>query len=381
MLPGLCICWGIVTTFQSLMHTYSGLLACRFFLGLCEGGLFPGFILYLSTFYRRHELQRRVGLIYGAASVSGAFSGLLAAAIEKMNGIGGLKGYKWIFLLEGLFTVVFGVFTLWILPNTPKQVLSFTPEQAEYCTRRLETDSKSHENRKLNKKSVLSAFKEPHIITLSVIGFCNGVTINGLAYFVPSIVSALDYSTTKTQLLSVPPFAIAFVFTMIAATFADKFHRRGLAALCTLSLGIVGCVLNLTGTSIAVQYTSLCFLVASIYSSAPSILTWFPNNTATYSRRATAIAIGFVTSNSGGIVATWIYPSNTAPRYLFATKFNLSLVCIEMALVIVQLTLLRHLNKKKVENRDRLLAGIEHLSLDEQMEVLGDHHPDFKYTL
>ena len=381
MLPGLCILWGTVTTFQSLMSSYGGLLACRFFLGLCEGGLFPGFVLYLSDFYRRHELQTRIGLIFGAASLSGAFSGLLAAAIVKMNGIGGLKGYKWIFLLEGGFTVVFGMCSLWLLPNTPKQVLSFTPEQAAYCTARLNADSKSTESHKITAKAVLSSFREPHVIIIAIISFCNGTCITGLAYFTPSIVQALGYGTTKTQLLTVPPFALALVATMIAATFADRYHRRGLVAFCTLALGIIGCALNLTGTSIAVRYTALCFLITSIYSTSPSILTWIPNNSATYSRRATAVAIGFVTSNSGGIISTWIYPQKSAPRYLFGTRFNLSLICIEMALIVVQVALLRHLNQKKVDKRDELLSGLEHLSLDEQMEVLGDHHPDFRYTL
>ena len=380
MLPGLCILWGTVTTFQSLMTTYGGLIACRFFLGLCEGGLFPGFVLYLSDFYQRHELQKRIGLIYGAASLSGAFSGLLAAAIEKMNGIGGLKGYKWIFLLEGGFTVVFGFFSLWILPNTPQQVLSFTPEQAEYCSMRLEADSKSKADHKITVKAVLSTFKDLHVINVAIMAFCQGTCITGLAYFTPSIVQALGYGTTRTQLLTVPPFALALVATMIAATYADRYHRRGVAALCSLSLGIVGCALNLTGTSVGVRYTSLCFLVAGIYSQAPSILTWIPNNSATYSRRATAIAIGFVTSNSGGIISTWIYPQTSAPRFLFGTRFNLSLICIEMALILVQIALLRHLNQRKIDKRDELLSGIEHLSLEEQMEILGDHHPDFKYT-
>jgi len=76
------------------MQNYSRLLACRFFLGLCECGLFPGFVLYLFEFYRRHELQTRIGLIYGAASVSGAFSGLLAAAIEKLDGKANLAGWR-----------------------------------------------------------------------------------------------------------------------------------------------------------------------------------------------------------------------------------------------------------------------------------------------
>jgi hypothetical protein len=82
-------------------------------------------------------------------------------------------------------------------------------------------------------------------------------------------------------------------------------------------------------------------MVASIYSTAPSLLTWVPNNCAAYGRRATAVAIIFVTSNNGRMVATWLYPTSTAPRCLVATLVNLSLICVKMALLLVQLFLLR----------------------------------------
>lgn len=381
MLPGLCILWGTVSTFQCLMQNYSGLLACRFFLGLCEGGLFPGFVLYLSDFYRRTELQTRIGWIYGAASVSGAFSGLLAAAIEKLDGTGNLAGWRWIFLLEGCATIAFGIFALWVLPNGPQKILTFTAEQAAYCSQRLATGTVTKESPKITFKAVVSAFKSPHILNMGVIGFCNGVVIGGISYFTPSIVQALGYGETKTQLLSVPPYAIAFVLTMAAATLADRCHRRGFIAISTLSLGVVGSVLNLTCTSVGARYTAQCLMVSSIYSTAPSLLTWVPNNAAAYGRRATAVGIVFVTSNAAGMVAMWLYPTSTAPRYLFATSFNLSIICIELALIALQIALLAHLNRKKKERRAELLAGLEHLLLQEQMEILGDHHPDFKYVL
>lgn len=71
MLPTLVSLWGVVCIFQGLVQGYSGLLAARFFLGLLEGGLFPGLVLYLSMFYRRGELQLRVALFFSAASLSG----------------------------------------------------------------------------------------------------------------------------------------------------------------------------------------------------------------------------------------------------------------------------------------------------------------------
>ena len=215
--------WGTVTLFQSLIRGYSGLLACRFFLGLCEGDLFPGFVLYLSEFYCRQELQRRIDCTYGAASVSGAFSGLLAAATAKMDGIAALKGWARIFLLEGAATVWFSLFALWALPNTPKHVRLFNHEEASYCSQRLSADAKVNENPHISFKAVLSVFKELHVVNMAAITFCNGIVIAGIAYFTPSIVQALGYGDTKTQLLTVPPYTIAFLLTMAAENSADRY--------------------------------------------------------------------------------------------------------------------------------------------------------------
>ena len=381
MLPGMCLCWGIVTTLQSLVNSYSGLLACRALLGFCEGGLFPGIVLYLSGFYKPHELQVRIGLFFSAAALSGAFSGLLAAVIQNMEGISGLHGWQWIFLLEGLFTVIFASFAFYILPNTPQQVKTFNQEQADWCESRLKSArfTKSH---KISLKAVGSTFKDIHVWILCIILFCNGTSLFGLAYFTPSIVAGLGYTRTHTQLLAVPPFACAFVVTMIAAYLADRYRRRGLTAICTTCLALIGFSVFLTSTSNGMKYTALCFLIIGIYSSAPSLISWIPNNVAAHSRRATAVAMGFVSTNIGGILSTWIYPKTSAPRYTFAARFNLSLVCITIALITAEVFLLRWMNQRKAAgDRDGLLADVKELSVEEQHNVLGDHHPEFRYTL
>lgn len=98
-LPVMTTLWGLITTLQGLVTSYSGLLVARFFLGLVEGGLLPGIVLVLSRFYKRDQLQLRLALLFTGASLTGAFSGLLASAIVGMNGLAGHKGWQWIFIL------------------------------------------------------------------------------------------------------------------------------------------------------------------------------------------------------------------------------------------------------------------------------------------
>ena len=100
--------WGLVMTLMGLVHSYPGLLVARMALGLAEGGLFPGVTFYITMWYRRHECGYRMALFFSAATLAGAFGGLLARGISEMHGIGGKPGWAWIFILEGLATLFVG---------------------------------------------------------------------------------------------------------------------------------------------------------------------------------------------------------------------------------------------------------------------------------
>ncbi|KAL2817690.1 major facilitator superfamily domain-containing protein [Aspergillus cavernicola] len=380
LLPTLCTAWGLVTILQCKAHNFNGFVACRFFLGLCEGGLFPGIVLYLSGFYRRHELQVRIALFFSAASLSGAFSGLLAAAIQQMDGLRNLRGWQWIFILEGLFTVCFGLFSYAMLPNTPHSVMTFHPHHKTHCLARLQLDSNLFESDPITAQKILSVFKDLHVLLLSAILFASGTCLFGLAYFSPSIVQAMGYSNTRTQLMTVPPYAVAFVVTMLTAYYADRYRQRGLAALATTSIAFIGAIMTLLARSTPLRYAALILLVTGIYAAAPCLISWIPNNSAGHVRRATAVAIGFISTSSGGVMSTWIYPASSKPYYNLGARFNLALTAISLAALVAQILLLRSLNYAKVTRRAEILAGLEGLTPQEQFELLGDTHPDYRYT-
>jgi MFS family permease len=125
-IPFIMVCWGICTTLMGeflvfyatklnsadvqagLVKNYPGLMAARAALGIAEGGLFPGVSFYITMWYRRHECGFRMAIFFSAATAAGAFGGLLARGITEMDGLGGLDGWAWIFILEGLITFFVG---------------------------------------------------------------------------------------------------------------------------------------------------------------------------------------------------------------------------------------------------------------------------------
>ncbi|KAA1079186.1 hypothetical protein PGT21_003013 [Puccinia graminis f. sp. tritici] len=211
-IPLTVIIWGVVTFLHGFVKTYRGLLVARFFLGLVEGGLYPGLILYLSMFYNKAELQLRIGLFFSTMCLSGVVSGLLTYAIVKLDGRWGHPGWSWVFMIEGIVTTIFGIITLLFLPSSIKKTKFLTDEEKTILIARLERNNGSNTvssttlterfPAKSTSQQVWEAFKSPHVIMLSAAQFASANNISSLAYFTPTIIHSFGYSPTATQLYS-----------------------------------------------------------------------------------------------------------------------------------------------------------------------------------
>ncbi|EIM82651.1 MFS general substrate transporter [Stereum hirsutum FP-91666 SS1] len=386
-LPLMVTLWGMVTACQGAVKTYGGLLACRFFLGALEGGLFPGIVLYLSTFYKRHAMQLRFSCMYSMTSLAGAFSGLLAAAIENMDGLRGLRGWAWIFVLEGLFTACVGVVGFFIMPATPADMPFLSEVEKSTYIESLAADwSGDAYEEEFSWSEVWSVFVDaPQILLGCLPLFFNGVTLFGLANFTPTIVSALGFSTTRTQLLTVPPYACAFVTMVICSYFSDKYKTRGLMAVFVSLVGTVGFAIFLGTPNKHANYGALFLQIVGIYSAAPCLSTWLTNNAQPHYRRATAVALAFMSTNVGGILSTWIFID--PPRFHIATSINLAFalgMAVVSASLVLYLTRKNHMKRAMVTtlmNEKGLGRGEGEWDSDQERRRLGDRHPRFEYTL
>ena len=142
-IPTIMVLWGITMTTMGLVHNFSGLMAVRWFLGVTEAGLFPGINYYLSCWYKRSEFGVRAAIFFSAAAVAGSFGGLLAAAIDTMHGIGGKPGWAWIFILEGLATVVLGLISYFMVHDFPDEARFLSRDDRQRVIRRLKEDQQS----------------------------------------------------------------------------------------------------------------------------------------------------------------------------------------------------------------------------------------------
>ncbi|KIM78028.1 hypothetical protein PILCRDRAFT_76059 [Piloderma croceum F 1598] len=386
MMPALLTLWGIIVTLQGLVTSYEGLVTVRAFLGLVEGPMLPSIVLYLSGFYTRKELSLRVALFFSSASLSGAFSGLLAAAIQKLDGIGGKAGWAWIFILEGLFTVVMGIASFFLVSSTPRDSKFLTDSEKDIIERRLARDRPSiSPTDKFALKEIFGFLTSPHVILLVILFFMIGTTLYGLALFLPSIVSQLGFSDTRTQLLSVGPFAASFCFTLISAYLSDRYETRAIPIAIISTIAVVGYAVYLSTTNKYVAYGSLYLTVPGVYATAPIISAWMANNSEPYYRRATSIALGLVSTNIGGILTTWSFPTKEGPRFTKTTVMNLVFCTIVVLGSSANAIFLIRMNTLKQRRRGEILAPyVDDKNPDGGVRAwteLGDKHPDFRYIV
>ncbi|KAK0221360.1 major facilitator superfamily domain-containing protein [Armillaria fumosa] len=368
LLPTLMTIWGIVTILQGVVTSYSGLLACRFFLGVFEGGVFPGMILYLTHFYPRAKMTTRIATFFAFALVSVAFSGILAYGIIRMDGVGGRAGWRWIFILEGAFTVAWGLTSYFLMPRDAMAVRFLRLEEREYVASQVAESG----GEKFEWREVRKAFAAPHVWMLSVTFFFSGALLYGMAYFTPSIVQSLGYTAARAQLMSVPPFAAAFALSLTSAYFCDRHHIRGIVIVVSNICALVGFIIFLTSSSVKTQYGSLFLSISGVYTSTPTLSTWNAMNSAPHVRRATAIAIAFMMTNAGGILSTWLLGSlSTAPKYVLGTRVMIAFsggIALECALCLGYFVWMNRKKRKMLEQ-------------DIKTEMDGDLAPTFMYLL
>ena len=152
-----------MTTLQGVLQNLAGFFVIRVFLGITEGGLFPGVIYYLSLWYKRHERQYRVALFFSAASLAGAFGGVLAYGIAHMKGVASLDGWRWIFILEGILTVLVAVAAYGYITNYPEAARFLSAAEKSALEKRLDSDNDATPHEQFTWANVAGALMDPKV--------------------------------------------------------------------------------------------------------------------------------------------------------------------------------------------------------------------------
>ncbi|KAJ5886248.1 uncharacterized protein N7473_008922 [Penicillium subrubescens] len=365
-LPFLTALWGIITMCLGFVKNYAGFVAVRALLGIAEGGLLPGMVLYLSAFYRRGDLALRIGLFYTAASLSGAFGGLLARGLAEIGPRGGLEGWRWILIIEGLLTFACGALSFLVLPNSLETATFLTQEEKEFGRERLLLDNPKSPDGTLAVEE--DAFKwsevrrgilEPQVwfSATAYFGILSGMYSFGL--FLPTIIQNLGFAkdANEVQLWSVIPYAVAAVITVLVAFISDRLRLRGTVMLFTLPIAIIGYAVISHVKNPHVQYGMTFLMATGQYASVPCILVWMSNNSAGHYKRATTSALQLAIANCGGFVATFNYPARDKPYFHRGHTIILGLLVFAWFMILFNVLYCAKVNRDKRNGKYDKYAG------------------------
>ncbi|KAF8309895.1 MFS general substrate transporter [Clavulina sp. PMI_390] len=395
-LSTIMVIWGIVMTTQGLVHNAGGLMTARFFLGVAEAGLFPGVLYYLSCWYKRAEVGRRMAIFWSSATAAVAFGGLLAAAISNMHGIGGKPAWAWIFILEGLLTVVVGFASFWVIQNFPEDAKILTDEERKFVIRRLQEDAQfSAGGEKLNKKHVWAAVTDWKT-WLGMLCFAGGLCpVYAIALFLPSIIHELGYRATPANLMGVPAVFTGTITTISVGFLSDRYGRRGWWNVGSCIVGITGYIILLASNTKGVTYFGVFVASAGI---CPLIrMAWMSNNIEGTHKRSVSIAMIGRFGTLNGAVASNIYRAKNAPWYRMGHAISLAYVAMTLITSLLFIYFLDRENKardaglrdelilsehssEKGED-DRSFAGGTYETVDEARREKGDCWSGYRYVL
>ncbi|KAH7084776.1 major facilitator superfamily domain-containing protein [Paraphoma chrysanthemicola] len=324
--PGMYICvaviiWGSISAATAAVKTYGQLLAVRAILGVAEAVFFPGAIYYLSAWYTKTELGKRIASLYIAQQFGNAFGGLLAAAIFQMDGTHGIAGWRWLFILEGAATVGIGGICACLMPEFPHNSKKFLSQaERDLAVWRVESEAgageaAAHEEKESVLKGFSKALADPKLLTLI---FCNLLSQaqGSIANYFPTLVRSLGFNSTISLLLTAPPYILAgFVYYWLM-WYSDRKNVAYPIILTCIGIAIGMYIIPMATLNVGARYFSM--MILPFASVGPQLVLYKTINlhlARPVSKRAAASALVNAIGGTSNIWASYLY---YAPPQFFA---------------------------------------------------------------
>ncbi|KAL4072328.1 MFS nicotinic acid transporter Tna1 [Scleroderma citrinum] len=332
-LPSLMLVWGLIMMLMGFVKTYPQLAAVRFCLGVAEAGFFPGIGFFLTMWYPKYKLMYRIALFTGAAAAAGAFSGLLAYGIGFMNKLGGLQGWSWIFIIEGLITMLIGFIGILVLVDYPSTAIFLTTEERRFVEEQRTLNIDDEEEGTVLQR-VLSAGADWQVWTLGFVLMSFMTPAYGITFFLPTILNSFGYSTPISQLLTVPIYVAATINMITVAHFSDKLKIRSLFIFALQFITLIGYIIEISNSPSGIKYFGAFLCVIGSYSGVPCALGWLANNLNGKYKRAVGLALQGGMGNLGGIVASNIFLTKEQPRYITGHAIEMGFLGVGLVMTV-----------------------------------------------
>lgn len=371
--------WCIVSTCQGAMHNKTGFLICRALIGLFQGGFIPDMVLWLSYFYKSGELPLRLSYFWTALAITQVVTSLLAYAILRMRGVGGLAGWQWLFILEGAGSLLIGIWSFYLMVPSAVQTRNklhpkgwFTEREEKITVNRILRDDPSkggmHNRQSLSLKMILGSLCDYNLWPLFVIGLFAYMPMRTVLPYMVLAMKNLGFSTFDVNLLTIPLHVLQIIFMLGVTWFSEWVNERGFVCL-SLPVVTVPFLAAMRWWSGTMEDAWVTWFLVTMVLSAPYVHTicvaWVSRNSNSIQSRSICSALYNMFVQAGSIIASNIYREDDLPKY---RRGNMQLFFIMVSLIpIILLTKLFYVRK----NRERAKIW-DAMSEEEQQTYISE---------
>lgn len=313
------VSWGIISAAMMYATTAPVFYTLRFLLGAAEAGFFPGVILYLTYWFPTSRRGPTMGLFYFGAPIAQILGGPLSGWLLELHGAGGLQGWQWMFLVEGLLACLTGIVILFYLPNRPADARWLTAEQRAALESAVARETPAGSDRHSPVWTVLS---QPRLLYFGLLYALIQMSVYGVTFYLPSQVARLlgRQAGLLVGCVSAIPWICALIAAFIVPRIAAWTGRRALCGAVALASAAAGIALSTNGSP-AIALGALCVATAGFIGAQPVFWT-FPTSEFSGKDAAAGIALinslgalgGFIAPNIRVLIESrWTFPG--APSY------------------------------------------------------------------
>ncbi|EMR62640.1 putative allantoate permease protein [Eutypa lata UCREL1] len=346
--------WGAISAAQAATHSFNGLIACRFLLGVAEAPFFPGAIFLLSSWYRRTELTQRMAWFYAGSSLANAFGGLIGAGVlGGLDGAHGIHGWRWLFIIEGVITIGVAVSSIFILPNYPATTKWLSPEERAYAQWRLIEDAGEADSvgAASLKEGLVLAFKDPRLYIFTLFQHASLLS-QTFQYFFPTIVKSLGFGTVETLLITAPVWIGTFLVSILVTYTSGHYNDRSYHIIALMLISVLGNVIVVATLNTGARFFAMFLMPMGAVSAYQIILSWVANSfPRPLVKRSVAISVANMIGNCANIYGSFMYPGTDGPRYL-PGGISTAAVALVVAILAIIIRLILAKQNKKMEERE-----------------------------
>src|SRR5258708_1107290 len=297
------ITWGIISGRTAFVTGTTSFLIVRFLLGAAEAGFFPGMILYFTYWFPSEYRGRVIPPLFTAQPVANAAASIASAAILEMDGVLGLKGWQWIFIIEALPAVRLALVVLTVRRHKPALAGWLKSDERDWLQTRIDDERRRIES--VGRLSLLRALGDPRVLALSMI-YLMSVTANyGIVFFMPQIIKGIGLTNMMTGVVSSVPYIIGIIGLLAWGWSSDRNGERRWHLIAASTVGALGFAFAAWSGASYWALIGMSAATVGIYGSRASF--WpMPSIFLTGTAAAGAIALINATGNLGGYVGPFI---------------------------------------------------------------------------